>query len=114
MTLKDSFLEAVAAGKLGVTDDFGTVVTLQEFKRYFKNIETGYITSFMPASVIETGQYSATHTRFLFRIKKGVYRVHPEAIEEYCLKHDKLNNHTAVYSATEKQIKSFRLNGSLM
>ena len=114
MTLKDSFLDAVATGKLGVTDDFGTIVTLQEFKKYFKNIETGYITSFMPASVIETGQYSATHTRFLFRIKKGVYRVHPDAIEEHCVKHNKLNRQSVVFSAAQKQVKSFGLDDFLM
>lgn len=82
MTLKEKFLNAVMDGELGTLSDFGAIVTLAEFKLYFKDIETDYVNSFMPAAVIETGQYSATHTRFLFRVRRGVYRVHPDALAE--------------------------------
>ena len=82
MTLKEKFLTAIIDGELGVLGDYGAIVTLAEFKRYFKDIETDYVNSFMPAAVIEAGQYSATHTKFLFRVKRGVYRVHPDALSE--------------------------------
>ena len=115
MTLKDSFRDAVASGKLGVSDGFGTVVTLKEFKEYFQDIETGYITSFMPASVIEVGQSTATHTKFLFRIKKGVYRVHPAAIEEFCEKHNKLNKLATIHHGQNKiNNNGFMLNNYLI
>ncbi|MCW9014790.1 MAG: hypothetical protein OQL06_13515 [Gammaproteobacteria bacterium] len=83
MILKHRFLNAIVSGELGSTTEQGTIVTLKEFKNYFKDIEGQYITSFLPAAVIETGQHSITHTQFLFRIKRGVYRVHPDAIEEH-------------------------------
>ncbi|MDH5765906.1 MAG: hypothetical protein OEZ38_07815 [Gammaproteobacteria bacterium] len=82
MTLKEKFLNAIIAGELGTPGDYGAIVNLADFKHYFKDIGTDYVNSFMPAAVIETGQYAATHTRFLFRVKRGVYRVHPDAIAE--------------------------------
>ena len=83
MTLKNRFMEAVASGELGEVDDFGVIVSLKQFKHYFSDVTSDYINSFLPAAVIETGQYSTTHTKFLFRIRKGVYRVHPDAIDEF-------------------------------
>ncbi len=83
MTLKNRFLEAVSSGELGEVDDFGVVVSLKQFKSYFTDVKSDYINSFLPAAVIETGQYSATHTKYLFRVRKGVYRIHPDAIEEH-------------------------------
>lgn len=83
MTLKDRFLEAVSKGSLGDKDDFGTTVTLKQFKAFFKDVKSDYINSFLPAAVIENGQYTSTHTKYLFRIKKGVYRVHPDAIQQH-------------------------------
>ncbi len=87
MTLKDRFLEAVSAGELGEIDDFGSIVSLKQFKLYFQDVKSDYINSFLPAAVIEIGQRSATHTRFLFRIRKGVYRVHPDAINDHIASH---------------------------
>jgi len=43
MTLKEKFLNAVMDGELGVLSDFGAVVTLADFKQYFKDIETDYV-----------------------------------------------------------------------
>lgn len=83
MTLKQRFLEAVVKGELGSVDDRGVVVTLKEFKAYFTDIKTDYIHSFLPASTIEVGQLSATHNRFLFRLRKGVYLVHGDAIDGF-------------------------------
>ncbi len=83
MTLKKRFLDAVASGDLGDVDDFGVIVSLKQFKSYFKDVKSDYINSFLPAAVIETGQYSATHTKYVFRVRKGVYRVHPDALEQH-------------------------------
>lgn len=83
MTLKIRFLEAVSKGELGEVDDFGVVVSLKQFKAYFCDVKSDYINSFLPAAVIETGQYTATHTKYLFRIRKGFYRVHPDALKQY-------------------------------
>lgn len=83
MTLKLRFLDAVSKGELGEVDDFGVVVSLREFKVYFSDVTSDYINSFLPAAVIETGQYTATHTKYLFRIRKGQYRVHPDALKQY-------------------------------
>lgn len=83
MTLKNQFLRAVIAGDLGTRDAQGITVTAREFKVYFSDITSDYIHSFLPASVIEPGRTAATHTRFLFRVARGLYRVHPDAIQQY-------------------------------
>ncbi|MFK5893777.1 MAG: hypothetical protein QM504_11205 [Pseudomonadota bacterium] len=80
MLMKNRFLNAVNSGQLGKSDEFGIVVELKDFKRYFDDIHTDYINSFLPAATIEAGRHSISHTKYLFRVKKGVYRVHPEAL----------------------------------
>ena len=100
MTLKQRFLDAIVKQELGSTDERGTVVTLAEFKKYFKDIHTRYITSFLPAAVIETGQHSISHTKYLFRVRKGVYLVHPDAIKEF----------KDIQSTTENMVKESGLN----
>ena len=82
MQMKERFLNAIIAGELGKQSDFGVIVTLKEFKQYFRDRQTGYVNSFLPAAVIETGQYSATNTKYVFRVRDGVYRVHPQAIAD--------------------------------
>jgi len=76
--LKQRFITAMLNGDLGTTDDRGTVVTLKEFKAYFPDVTTQYVSSFLPAVTIEKGRYAMTNTRFLFRIHKGVYMLHPD------------------------------------
>jgi len=99
MQIKEMFLNAVITGELGRTDDYGVIIELREFKMFFKDeIKTDYINSFLPAATIEAGQSSASHTKYLFRIKKGLYRVHPDAIEEQI----KINVIMPVYHSYEK------------
>jgi len=81
--LKDRFLEAVASGELGCVESGGTVVTLKAFKAYFSDIKTDYINSFLPAATLQPGQLSASHTRYLFRVRKGAYLVHPDVLQVY-------------------------------
>jgi len=80
--LKKRFLDAVNCGELGTIDDYGVIVTVREFKNYFRDIKTDYTGSFLPAASIEEGQTSATHTKYLFHIRKGVYRVHPDVLHK--------------------------------
>jgi hypothetical protein len=82
MQMKERFLNAIISGELGKQDEFGVVVTLKEFKGYFSDMQTGYVNSFLPAAVIETGQLSISNTKYVFRLKAGVYRVHPDAVAE--------------------------------
>lgn len=114
MTLKNRFLEAVTSGDLGEVDDFGVVVSLKQFKSYFKDVKSDYINSFLPAAVIETGQRSTTHTKYLFRIRKGLYRVHPDALEEHAASgytEDLLiSDHNNKVEEAMMQYQSYRVN----
>jgi len=85
--LKDRFLEAVIKGELGCVENSGTVVTLKAFKKYFSDIKTDYINSFLPAATLEPGQTSASRTKYLFRVRKGAYLVHPETLAAYAQQH---------------------------
>jgi len=79
--LKDRFIEALINGELGTIEDQGIVFTLKEFKSVFNDIKTDYINSFLPAATIEPGRQNLTRTKFLFRVRKGVYRVHPDMLQ---------------------------------
>ena len=86
--LKDRFLRAVVLGELGNLDwaSFqlgGVVVTLKAFKLYFSDIKTQYVSSFMPAATFEPGQFTPSHTRFLFRVRKGAYLIHSDVLVAY-------------------------------
>ena len=79
-SLRSRFISAIASGVLGRVDESGTIFTLKDFKQCFSEIKTDYINSFLPASTIESGRMEISHTKFLFRIRKGVYRVHPDLL----------------------------------
>ena len=81
--LKVRFFKAVLSGKLGVNDSNGITVTRKEFINYFSDITLSYVTIFLPASTIDKGRITASQTKFLIRVKPGVYRLHPEAINIY-------------------------------
>lgn len=82
MLLRKRFIKAVMEGKLGHSNHDGTFVTLKEFKAYFSDVEKATACAFMPAATIEIGQNTADDSRFLFRIARGVYKVHPDALKE--------------------------------
>ncbi|MFK5947839.1 MAG: hypothetical protein QM500_03580 [Methylococcales bacterium] len=83
MLMKKRFFNAVVSGNLGSVDDTGIIVELKQFKAFFDDIESDYINSFLPAATIEKGRLDFSHTKYLFRVRKGVYRIHPDAIEEH-------------------------------
>ncbi|MCW8934911.1 MAG: hypothetical protein OQK98_09315 [Gammaproteobacteria bacterium] len=89
MTLKQRFLDAVQKGELGSVDERGVVVTIKQFKLYFSDVKTDYVNSFLLAATIETGQLTASHTRFVFRIRNGVYLVHSDALDAFCTNENK-------------------------
>ena len=81
MTLKQRFIEAIQQGDLGTIEDRGVMVTLKEFRAYFGDVKSQYIMSFLPAATIEPGQVTMSHTKFVFRVAKGVYLVHEDALQ---------------------------------
>jgi len=83
LSLKDRFLLAVVNGEIGRVENSGVIVSLKEFKAHFNDITSDYINSFLPAATIEPGQRSVTKTKYVFRVKKGLYLVHPEVLEGY-------------------------------
>ncbi len=84
LTLKQRLMHAIINGDLGIIDEDGAaLVSLREFRRFFHDVDSNYVGSFLPGAVIEPGQSSATQTQFVFRIARGLYMVHPDAIEEY-------------------------------
>jgi len=81
--LKDRLIEAIVSGELGSVEDRGVEFTLKEFKSVLHDIKTDYINFFLPAATIEPGRETMTRTKYLLRISKGVYRVHPDLFECY-------------------------------
>jgi len=81
--LKDRFLEAVVKGELGSVEKEGAVVLLKEFKAYFSDITSQYVSSFMPAATFEPGRFRPSHTKFLFRLRKGAYLIHSDVLVAY-------------------------------
>lgn len=78
--LKHRLIRAVKNGKIGQLSERGIVVTAKEFKLYFSDIKTQYVGSFLPASTIDPGRTYMTNTRFFFRLRKGVYLLHSDAL----------------------------------
>ncbi len=103
MTLKQRFLYAVSSGALGAVDDRGIIVTVKQFRAYFTDIQGLYTTSFLPAATIEIGQHSISHTKFVFRLSKGIYRVHEDAIEEFLSSYGK-NDYDIINNTTENHL----------
>ncbi|VAW69468.1 hypothetical protein MNBD_GAMMA10-1305 [hydrothermal vent metagenome] len=81
-TLRERFLEAVRAGKLGTRNNGDVTVTQKEFRTFFPTTDRNYASSFLPAATIEPGCLDMRHTKYLFRIGYGVYLVHPDVFEE--------------------------------
>lgn len=80
MILKERFFSAVNAGELGYRDEYGIVVELKAFKRYFSDVPRSYVNAFLPAATIEPGRTFITDTKYLYRIRPGVYRLHQDAL----------------------------------
>ncbi len=80
-TLRQRFLKAVRSGQLGTRGGRGIVVTLKEFKIFFPDITSDYISSFLPAATLEVGRLQMTHTKYVIRKALGVYLVHSDVFK---------------------------------
>ncbi len=78
LTLKVRFLAAVRGGELGSVNERGVMVTLEEFRDFFSDITSDYVSSFLPAATLEPGRLQMTRTKFVFRSQAGVYLVHDD------------------------------------
>jgi len=47
------------------------VILLKEFKAYFSDIATQYVSSLLPTATFVSGQFVPSHTRFVFQLRKG-------------------------------------------
>lgn len=83
MKLKQRFLHAVSNGDIGSYDDVGVIVTQQDMHRVFPEVSSLELQSFLPSSVIDEGYSKVSENKFLFFLKEGAYRVHPDALELY-------------------------------
>ena len=72
---------AVRSGELGTRSGSGVVVTIEEFKAFFQDVNRNYITSFLPMAAIEPGCLQMSHTKYIFRLHRGVYLVHPDVFK---------------------------------
>jgi hypothetical protein len=78
MSLREELLDEIIAGKLGNNG----VVTRQEIINHFPNYPETYTGVFLSNSEMDTGQHSPTYEKFTQRIDRGVYQIHPNAINE--------------------------------
>jgi len=78
--LRHRFLSAIERGELGHVESRGIIITTKEFRFYFSDIKTQYTVSFLPAATIEPGRTHMTYTKYLFRLRKGVYLLHPDMV----------------------------------
>ncbi|VAW57907.1 hypothetical protein MNBD_GAMMA11-751 [hydrothermal vent metagenome] len=104
-TLKERFVQAINEGELGLIDDYGVYVTRESFTEYFSDIKIQYKTSFLTSSVIEPGRTLASHTRFLFKMGRGLYLVHADLLEIKPLKQYKFYELYYMNSDMEKRPK---------
>ncbi len=76
MTIKDHLIACVKQGAL--TNPF---TTRQFYKILPPRTTKQRNTSYCALASFEPGQVYCTHTRYLIRIRKGIYKVHPDALK---------------------------------
>ncbi|HED33448.1 MAG TPA: hypothetical protein ENJ08_04410 [Gammaproteobacteria bacterium] len=80
-TLRQRFLAAVRSGELGRQEANGVELTITEFKAFFPEVNRNYQGSFLSGAALEKGRLQMTHTQYVIRLRKGVYRVHPDVFK---------------------------------
>lgn len=79
MTLRERFLDALIDGQVGKDG----VITRREFMAYFSDENPLTTGCFLSNSEMTSGTaHSPNYNHFTIRVKKGIYRLHDEAIEE--------------------------------
>ncbi len=74
---KQQFISAISDGELGVIDDTGTLVSIDELEQMFSVIRPE-LSDMMSAMFIEENNQPVTTERFVIPMDKGHYRVHPD------------------------------------
>jgi len=82
--MRNSALEKIFTNQT----DQGVIVTTREFTAYFiKQGKEDYLRSYLPSVAIEEGRHMMRHNKYLFKIKRGIYRIHNDAIIQHQQKH---------------------------
>lgn len=77
MSLGTELVDAFIDGLIGNGTDF----TRQEVISIFSRFSPNYTGCFLSNSEMRTGQHSPTYRHFTVRVARGVYRVHPAALQ---------------------------------
>lgn len=77
MSLRTDLVDAIIDGLIGNETDF----TRQEVISAFPNLSPNYTGCFLSNSEMWSGQHSPTYKHFTVRVARGVYRVHPAALQ---------------------------------
>jgi len=89
--LKHQFLDAVISGGIGTVTERGMIVTTKEFVRYFEDngrSKIDYLRSYLPSVSIEAGRHDMKHNKYLFKIGRGIFKIHEDAIDRHYIKND--------------------------
>ena len=89
--LKHQFLDAVISGGIGTRTERGLIVTTKEFVLYFENntkSKIDYLRSYLPSVSIEAGRHDMKHNKYLYRIGRGIFKIHEDAIDRHNFKYN--------------------------
>ena len=92
--LKHYLLDAVISGEIGKRTERGLIVTSKEFVQFFENKHNSkkdYFRSYLPSVSIEAGRRDMKHNKYLFKIGRGIYKIHEDAITSHSAKHVHIN-----------------------
>jgi hypothetical protein len=92
--LKQHFLDAVISGGIGKRTENGLVITTKEFVQYFEDklsSKNNYLRSYLPSVSIEAGRHEMNHNKFLFKIGRGIYKIHEDAINSHSINRHSTN-----------------------
>jgi len=85
--LKHQFLDAVISGVIGTRTERGLIVTTKEFVLYFEDkSKIAYLRSYLPSVSIEAGRHDMKHNKYLFKMGRGIFKIHEEAITDHFYK----------------------------
>jgi len=80
MLLRKRLMQALENGDIGHSTPLGIEFSSAEYILFFDDLNPLYRRAFLPASTIESGRTQATNVKFLYRIRRGHYRLHHDAI----------------------------------
>jgi len=88
--LKHYLLDAVISGDIGERTERGMILTTKEFVQFFEDkhqSKNDYFRSYLPSVSIEAGRRDMKHNKFLFKIGRGIYKIHEDAIHSHNAKY---------------------------